>query len=77
MHGVPPVIAAIGNEENDVSLLAEADLGFVIRNPHRGPHPMLSALPGVVLLDAEGPGGWMEMLDRLVPGATQLVEARP
>jgi mannosyl-3-phosphoglycerate phosphatase len=63
--GVSPVIAAIGNEENDVSLLAEADLRFVIRNPHRGPHPVLSALPGAIVLDVEGPGGWMEMLDRL------------
>lgn len=63
--GVAPLVAAIGNEENDVSLLAEADLRFVIRNPHRGPHPVLSALPGAIVLDAEGQGGWMEMLDRL------------
>lgn len=75
-HGVPPVVAAIGNEENDQSLLAEADCRFVIRNPHRGPHPVLSSLPGAVLLDAEGPGGWMEMLDRLVPCARQVLAAR-
>lgn len=61
-HGVPPLVAAIGNEENDVSLLAEADVRFVIRNPHRGPHPVLAALPEAIVLDAEGPGGWMEML---------------
>ncbi len=65
VDGVPPLIAAIGNEENDVSLLAEADLRFVIRNPHRGPHPALAALPGAIVLEAEGPGGWMQMLDRL------------
>jgi mannosyl-3-phosphoglycerate phosphatase len=75
-NGVIPVVVAIGNEENDVSLLAEADGGFVIRNPHRGPHPVLSALPRVVVLDSEGPGGWMEMLDRLVPYARLLLEAR-
>jgi mannosyl-3-phosphoglycerate phosphatase len=63
--GVSPVIAAIGNEENDVSLLAEADLRFVIRNPHRGPHPALAALPEAIVLEAEGPGGWMQMLDLL------------
>ena len=64
--GVPPMIAvAIGNEENDVSLLREAHLRFVIRNPGRGPHPALAALPQAIVLDTEGPGGWMEMLTRL------------
>jgi len=72
--GVRPIVAAIGNEENDVSLLAEADCRFVIRNPHRGPHPMLSALPGAVVLDAEGAGGWIEMLHRLVPCAEAFLE---
>ncbi len=72
--GVAPIVAAIGNEENDQSLLAEADLRFVIRNPHRGPHPALSALPGAMRLHAEGTGGWMEMLDHLVPRAAALLE---
>jgi len=76
IQGVVPVVAAIGNEENDQSLLAEADCRFVIRNPHRGPHPALTSIPGVVVLDAEGPGGWMEMLDRLVPCARDVVAAR-
>lgn len=74
--GVLPIVAAIGNEENDVSLLAQADCGFVIRNPHRGPHPVLSALPGVIVLDAEGPGGWLEMLARLVDSALPLCGVR-
>lgn len=65
VDGVSPLIAAIGNEENDVSLLAEADLRFVIRNPHRGPHPALAALPEAIVLEAEGPGGWMQMLHLL------------
>lgn len=63
--GVSPIIVAIGNEENDVSLLQKADLAFVIRNPGRGPHPALAAIPGAVVLDREGPGGWLEMLNRL------------
>lgn len=74
--GVIPVVAAIGNEENDQSLLADADCRFVIRNPHRGPHPVLSTIPGAVVLDADGIGGWMEMLDRLVPAATAVLAAR-
>ncbi len=63
--GVSPIVVAIGNEENDVSLLEKADLAFVIRNPGRGPHPALTAVPHSVVLDTEGPGGWLEMLTRL------------
>jgi len=65
MCGVSPIFVAIGNEENDVSLLEKADLAFVIRNPGRGPHPALTAVAHSVVLDTEGPGGWMEMLTRL------------
>ncbi len=43
--GVSRFLVAIGNEENDVSLLQKADLAFVIRNPGRGPHPALTAIP--------------------------------
>ena len=65
---VSPIVVAIGNEENDVSLLEKADLAFVIRNPGRGPHPALAAVPHAVVLDSEGPGGWLEMLRRLQDG---------
>lgn len=58
-------LVAIGNEENDVSLLQKADLAFVIRNPGSGPHPALTAIPHAVVLNAEGPGGWLEMLNGL------------
>jgi mannosyl-3-phosphoglycerate phosphatase len=71
------VVVAIGNEENDYSLLAEADIRFVIRNPHRGPHPVLSSLPDAIVLSAEGTGGWMEMLDLLVPRVEARLAARP
>ena len=63
--GVSLFLVAIGNEENDISLLQKADLAFVIRNPGRGPHPALTAIPHAVVLDAEGPGGWLEMLNGL------------
>lgn len=63
--GVSPIVVAIGNEENDISLLQKADLAFVIRNPGRGPHPALAAIPHAVVLDTEGARGWLEMLDRL------------
>jgi mannosyl-3-phosphoglycerate phosphatase len=63
--GVSPIVIAVGNEENDVSLLQKADLAFVIRNPGRGPHPVLAAIPHAVVLDTEGARGWLEMLSRL------------
>ena len=75
-NGVSPVVAAIGNEENDESLLAEADCRFVIRNPHRGAHPVLSSLPHAVVLGPEGPGGWMDMLEQLAAHARTVVERR-
>lgn len=63
--GVSPTIAAIGNEENDRSLLAAADVAFVIDNPGRGPHPALAGIAGAIILQVPGTGGWMDMLTRL------------
>ncbi len=65
LNGVSPLLAAIGNEENDTSLLAEADLSFVIRNPHRGPLESLASLPSAIVASSEGPEGWFDMLDYL------------
>lgn len=69
--GPPPWTVAIGNEENDESLLQEADLAVVIRNPGRGHHPALAAIPGARLLEATGPLGWLELLDRLPQWAAE------
>ncbi len=61
----PVHVIAIGNDENDRSLLEAADQAFVIRNPGIGPHPGLARITGAELLDTEGPAGWLEMLARL------------
>ncbi len=58
------VDVAIGNDANDVSLLAAARRPFVIRNPP-GHHPALARLPRAFLLDAPGPQGWKEMVRAL------------
>ncbi len=58
---------AIGNDANDLPLLAAASQAFVIRNP-AGHHPQLAAVPGAVLLREPGPAGWPEMLLRLEAG---------
>ena len=53
--------AAIGNAENDATLLRAAHRAFVIRNAD-GHDPVLSRIPRAVLLTAPGPDGWLEML---------------
>jgi phosphoserine phosphatase len=51
---------AIGNEANDRSLLAAAQLRFAIRNPRRGHHETLVDLRNVTALEWSGRelGGW-------------------
>ncbi|MCA0375418.1 MAG: HAD hydrolase family protein [Gemmatimonadetes bacterium] len=71
MCDVSPTIAAIGNEENDRSLLAAADVAFVIDNPGRGPHPALAGIAGAIILQVPGTGGWMDMLTRLTTRAPE------
>lgn len=55
---------AVGNAANDASLLARADAAFVIRN-RDGHAAELATIPGAILLESPGPGGWMEMIDRI------------
>jgi mannosyl-3-phosphoglycerate phosphatase len=58
-------VVGIGNEENDATLLANADVGFAIRNPVGGVHPALASVDGTIPLTATGTAGFVEMLDRL------------
>ena len=58
-------IIGIGNEENDVSLLAYADTSFAIRNVRGGVHPHLAAVSGAQALHVAGTAGFIEMLERL------------
>lgn len=64
-RGVISLAIAVGNEENDASLLSAADVRFVIDNPGRGHHPALSGVAGAISLTVPGIGGWMDMLSRL------------
>lgn len=58
-------VVAIGNDENDASMLAVADQGFAIHNPGRGPHPALLAVRGTQTLSETGAAGFVEMLELL------------
>jgi len=59
-------VVGIGNEENDVTLLASADIGFAIHNAVGGTHPALAVVDRTIPLTAVGTAGFVEMLDRLV-----------
>ncbi len=56
--------AAIGNSDNDASLLESVDRGFVIRNPE-GHAPALARVPKVVLLTRPACAGWREAVEQL------------
>lgn len=56
--------AAIGNSDNDASLLEEVDRGFVIRNPE-GYAPLLARIPKVVLLTRPACAGWHQAVRQL------------
>jgi mannosyl-3-phosphoglycerate phosphatase len=57
---------AIGNAENDAPLLAACDRGFAIRNPRRGHHPALVAIPDVRRLVALGIAGFPEAINAIL-----------
>ncbi|MCU0424189.1 MAG: HAD hydrolase family protein [Candidatus Kapabacteria bacterium] len=61
---VHKLVAAIGNDSNDMPMLKNVDLPFVIRNSS-GYSEALSALPGAHLLQSEGVSGWIEMFNFL------------
>jgi predicted mannosyl-3-phosphoglycerate phosphatase (HAD superfamily) len=56
--------AAIGNSDNDASLLCAVERPFVVRNPG-GHAEALSEIPGVRLLSRPACAGWYEALERL------------
>ena len=68
--GTLPYVIAIGNEENDVALLTQADLPLVIRNPGRGHHPALMQVQGAVPLTTTGTQGFLEMF-RIIDDRSQ------
>lgn len=71
--GMPySAVAAVGDSDNDVSLLSAARLRFVISREDGTYHPALRSLPGVELMTPIGIAGWRTTLQRL----TELSEVR-
>jgi len=66
------VTVAVGDADNDVTLLSAVDHPFVIRDAQHGPSPRLTAVAGARTLHAAGTAGWPELvalLPSLVPDA--------
>jgi predicted mannosyl-3-phosphoglycerate phosphatase (HAD superfamily) len=57
---------SIGNEANDKELLESTDVRFAIRNPRRGHHEDLIALPDVTPLGSSGAKAWRVALARIL-----------
>lgn len=59
------LVAAVGDSDNDVSLLLAADRRFVIGRNDGTWHPALRALPDVECVSTPGIAGWREVLRQL------------
>lgn len=67
MWGEPPFIAALGDSENDVSMLAEADFAAIIHNPHKTPLAYQAREHQRVYRSTlAGPAGWNEVVQALL-----------
>jgi len=63
-----PFVVALGDAPNDREMLEQADLGFVIANPHRAPLPPLAGEDKgrIIRIDAPGPKGWNAAMERVI-----------
>lgn len=67
--GRPVRVIALGDSENDIAMLAAADVAVVIRSRHHEP----PAVPGgarVIVSAADGPLGWNEIIGALLADGT-------
>jgi len=58
----PDVVAAVGDSNNDVPLLAVVSKRFVISGPDGRYHPALMALPDTTCVSKVGIAGWRDVL---------------
>jgi len=64
-YGIEPLVMALGDSENDVGMLAQADFPVVVRSPVHAP-PAVAGRDDIMVTDKVGPEGWnLAVLDRL------------
>jgi len=64
-YGIEPVVMALGDSENDVGMLAQADFPVVVRSPVHAP-PVVAGRDDILVTDKMGPEGWnLAVLERL------------
>jgi hypothetical protein len=61
----PAIVAAIGDGENDVSLLQSAEFRYAVPRPDGTVHPALRALADVAIAPEAGTGGWCRVVSAL------------
>jgi len=61
----PAVVAAIGDGENDASLLQSVEFRFAVPRPDGTVHPALRALADVAIAPEAGTGGWSRVVSTL------------
>jgi len=66
-----PYIVALGDAQNDVAMIEEADLGVIIPNPAHGGLPRLDgeAAGKIIRAQQAGPAGWNEIIMSLLETA--------
>ena len=67
----PCHIVGIGNGENDRSLLEATDERYAVRDLQGAVHHALRDVADVIVPDARGTGGFLEMLDRVANSQSQ------
>ncbi len=67
--GARPVTLAIGDSDNDLTMLEAADTALLIRAPGR-PLPLLMRQQGILISRGEGPIGWADGVFRWLESAT-------
>ncbi|WP_412973019.1 HAD-IIB family hydrolase [Glaciecola sp. MF2-115] len=68
-NNIPICSIALGDGNNDVSMLEEADIAVRIASPTHEP-PILNRETDLYTSEFFGPKGWAEVLDQLIPETT-------
>lgn len=71
--GTPAFVVALGDAQNDVAMIEQADLGVIIPNPAHRELPQLAgeAAGRIIRAKSAGPAGWNEVIMSLLETAAK------